>query len=96
MKRYCGCSSPDERRKRPCGDEERNSAKKRVALLLSCSIFCAVKCLWNGGRWLFQQTTDWNSRAEQRKRPEGDRLIARDVIRDGVLLFIGFQNCFDK
>ena len=96
MKRYCGCSSPDERRKRPCGDEERNSAKKRAALLLSCYFFCAVKCLWNGGRRLFLPTTDWNSRAEQRKRPEGDRLIARDVIRDGVLLFIGFQNCFDK
>ena len=36
MKRYCGCSSPDERRKRPCEDEERNSAKKRAAFFLSC------------------------------------------------------------
>ena len=36
MKRYCGCNSPDERRKRPCEDEERNGAKKIVALFLSC------------------------------------------------------------
>jgi hypothetical protein len=28
MKRYCGCISPTERRKRACEDEERNSAKK--------------------------------------------------------------------
>jgi hypothetical protein len=39
MKRYYGCNSPAERRKRPCGDEERNSAKKRAALFLSCSFF---------------------------------------------------------
>jgi hypothetical protein len=28
MKRYCGCDSPAESRKRTCEDEERNSAKK--------------------------------------------------------------------
>jgi hypothetical protein len=78
--------APDERRKRPCEDKERNGAKKRAAYFLSCSFFCAVKCLWNGGRRLFLPTTDWNSRAEQRKRPERDRLIAR-VLFNGNVLF---------
>jgi len=27
MKRYCGCISPTERRKRPCEDEERTAEK---------------------------------------------------------------------
>jgi hypothetical protein len=53
--------------------------KKTVAYFQAAVFFCAVKCLWNGGRRLFLPTTDWNSRAEQRKRPERDRLIARDV-----------------
>jgi hypothetical protein len=48
----------------------------------------AAKCLWNGGRRLFLPTTDWNSRTEQRERPQRDRLIARDVYNGGVLGFI--------
>lgn len=43
MKRYCGCNSPDERRKRPCEDEERNSAKKRAAYFQAALfLFCEV------------------------------------------------------
>ena len=38
MKRYCGCISPTERRKRPCGDEERNSAKK-IAAYFQAAVF---------------------------------------------------------
>ena len=40
MKRYCGCISPTERRKRPCGDEERNSAKKIAAYFQAAVFFC--------------------------------------------------------
>ena len=50
MKRYCGCISPTERRKRPCEDEERNSAKNIAAYFQAAVFFCAVKCLWNGGK----------------------------------------------
>jgi hypothetical protein len=55
MKRYCGCISPTERRKRPCGDEERNSAKKIAAYFQAAVFFGTVKCLWNGGRRLFRR-----------------------------------------
>ena len=50
MKRYCGCISPTERRKRPCEDEERNSAKNIAAYFQAAVFFCTVKCLWNGGK----------------------------------------------
>ena len=50
MKRYCGCISPTERRKRPCEDEERNSAKNIAAYFQAAVFFSAVKCLWNGGK----------------------------------------------
>ena len=50
MKRYCGCISPTERRKRPCEDEERNSAKNIAAYFQAAVFFCAMKCLWNGGK----------------------------------------------
>ena len=53
MKRYCGCISPTERRKWPCEDEERNSGKNIAAYFQAAVFFCAVKCLWNGGRRLF-------------------------------------------
>ncbi len=49
MKRYCGCISPAERRKRACEDEERNSAKKQRLISSGC-FFSAVKCLRNGGK----------------------------------------------
>ena len=40
MKRYCGCISPTERRKRPCEDEERTAEKIRLSRLwLDCLIF---------------------------------------------------------
>jgi len=43
MKLYGGCSSPDEHRKRPCEDEERNSAKKscffsKLLFFLCCEV----------------------------------------------------------
>ena len=45
--------------------------KKRAAIFLGCSFFWwQVVCGTEGG------TTDWNSPAELRKRPEGDRFIA--------------------
>lgn len=45
--------------------------KKRAAFFQSCSFFWRqVVCGTEGG------TTDWNSPAEQRKRPKGDRFIA--------------------
>ena len=45
--------------------------KKRTAIFLGCSFFyLRVVCGTERG------TSDWNSRAEQRERPEGDRLIA--------------------
>ncbi|OUD24361.1 hypothetical protein FPG92_12730 [Flavobacterium psychrophilum] len=45
--------------------------KKRAAIFLGCSLFCLqVVCGTEGG------TTDWNSPAEQRKRPKGDRFFA--------------------
>jgi hypothetical protein len=48
--------------------------KKRAAIFLGCSFFCLrVVCEAEGG------TTDRNSPAEQRKRPKGDRLIARYI-----------------
>ena len=50
MKRYCGCISPTERRKRPREDEERNSAKNIAAYFQAAIFFSAVKCLWNGGK----------------------------------------------
>jgi hypothetical protein len=47
------------------------TAQKRVAYF-KAALFCVVEvfCGMEGG------TTDWNSRTEQRERPEGDRLIA--------------------
>ncbi len=57
MKRYCGCSSPDERRKRPCGDWERRQQKKscHFSWLL---FFLVASGLWNGRRndWLEQHS----------------------------------------
>ena len=50
MKRYCGCISPTERRKRTCEDEERAAEKMRLPIFWLPYFFCAVKCLWNGGR----------------------------------------------
>jgi len=48
--------------------------KKRAAIFLGCSLFyLRVVCGTEGG------TTDWNSPAEQRKRPKGDRFIASAV-----------------
>jgi hypothetical protein len=45
--------------------------KKRAAIFLGCSLFCLrVVC----GTELF--SSDWNSPAEQRKRPKRDRFIA--------------------
>ncbi|PTD16586.1 hypothetical protein C6N29_02985 [Flavobacterium columnare] len=45
--------------------------KKRAAIFLGCSfLWWQVVC----GTELF--SSDWNSPAEQRERPEGDRLIA--------------------
>jgi hypothetical protein len=45
--------------------------KKRAAFFQSCSFFWwQVVCGTEGG------TTDWNSPAEQRKRPKRDRFIA--------------------
>jgi hypothetical protein len=68
--RFCRCSSHDERRKRPCEDWERSKEKKscHFSWLL---FFLFASGLWNGGF-----LADWNSPAEQRKRPKGDRLIA--------------------
>jgi hypothetical protein len=76
MKRYCGCISPTERRKRACEDEERAALKIRLPIFWLPYFLWAAKCLWNGGRRLFLPTTDWNSRTEQRERPERDLLIA--------------------
>ena len=71
MKRYCGCISPTERRKRPCEDEERNSAKNIAAYFQAAVFFCAVKCLWNGGRRLFSRrptgTAERNKGNERRE-----------------------------
>ena len=45
--------------------------KKRAAIFLGCSFFCLqVVCEAEAF------SADWNSPAEQRKRPKGDRLIA--------------------
>ncbi len=45
--------------------------KKRAAIFLGCSYFSLrVVCGTEGG------TTDWNSPAQQRERPKGDRLFA--------------------
>jgi hypothetical protein len=45
--------------------------KKRAAFFLSCSFFWwQVVCGTEGG------TTDWNSPAQQRKRPKRDRFFA--------------------
>jgi len=41
------------------------------------------------GGGFFLPMTDWSCRTKQRERPKRDRLIARDVIRYGVLK-IGF------
>ena len=67
----CGCSSPAERRERACGDEG-EEAKKLPALFRGWQLFWLTSELRNGGRRLFQPTTDWSSRAEQSERPEGD------------------------
>jgi hypothetical protein len=40
MKRYCGCNSPDERRKLPCEDEERNSEKKVLLIFKLLYFLC--------------------------------------------------------
>ena len=39
MKRYCGCISPTERRKRPCEDEERTAQKNKAVLFLGLPYF---------------------------------------------------------
>jgi hypothetical protein len=74
MKLYCGCISPTERRKRPCEDEEQTAEKIRLPIFwlpyfLCCEVICGME----------EGTTDWNSRTEQRERPQRDRLIASPV-----------------
>lgn len=70
MKRYGGCISPTERRKRACEDEDKATKRKLpffwAAELQGAAVDCGMEPL---------QASDWNSRAEQRKRLERDRLI---------------------
>ena len=42
--------------------------------------------LWNGGRRLFLPTTDWNSRTEQRERPERARWMLLKNLSSYVFL----------
>lgn len=75
MKRYGGCSSPDECRKRACEDEGEE------ALWLPAYFKAGRrKAEERTGEWspAFLRD-DWSSRAEQSKRPERDRLIASDI-----------------
>ena len=84
MKRYCGCISPTERRKRPCEDEERNSAKN-IAASFQAAIFFVLRSVCgtegnlaielNNKLSIYRKCsygivwlTDWNSRTEQRER----------------------------
>ena len=76
MKRYCGCISPTERRKSPCEVEEQTAEKIRLPIFwlpyfLCCEVICGME----------EGTTDWNSRTEQRERPQRDRFIASPVVR---------------
>ena len=67
MKLYCGCISPTERRKRPCENEERNSGKNIAAYFQAAVFFCAVKCLWNGGRYdRLEQPNETKGTTEER------------------------------
>ena len=48
MKRYCGCISPTERRKRPCEDEERTAGKIQLLIFkllyfLCCEVICGTE-----------------------------------------------------
>ena len=48
MKRYCGCISPTERRKRPCEDEERTAEKIQLLIFkllyfLCCEVICGTE-----------------------------------------------------
>ncbi|RVU90844.1 hypothetical protein EH230_08090 [Flavobacterium columnare] len=60
--------------------------KKRAAFFQSCSFFWwRVVC----GTEAF--SADWNSPAELRERPEGDRLIAFLLIVDFQLTIVDFR-----